>query len=309
MAALPILTASSTGIGAWRAMQDECGSGGQVLGIAQRSLYCGLGQAIVCVGTEEIGRGPLNVLLSRAEWMCLRDAVGCGDIVGFESYAEGVRAIVQCRETTVFKQVSSILPVIRLPELWRIREFVAERGCGPLLPVIRSEDVNDGQALSYEGIVAERVFHSLGLLKKSWQGCNSLATIQQAVRGLIGIGPGSTPSGDDVLVGYLGGMELLAPRNSRVRRLYTEYRKVLTDSIQFTSPISRAHLKWAIQGFFSETLLELLESLKQPGMKKIEPCLSRVIKQGASSGTDTILGLVSALEHGKEEKYDNHAFG
>ena len=309
MEALSILTASSTGTGAWRAMQYVLDSGGQVLGIAQRSLYCGLGQEIVCVGTEEIGRGPLNVLLSRAEWTYLRETVGCGDLVGFGSYTEGVQVIIQCREATVFKQVLSFLPVIRLPELWRIREFVAERGCGPLLPVIRSEDVEDGQAISYEGIVAERVFHSLGLLKKSWKGCNSLATIQQAVRGLIGIGPGSTPSGDDVLVGYLGGLELLAPMNSRVRRLYTEYRKVLTDSIQFTSPISRAHLEWAIQGFFSETLLELLESLKQPSMKKIEPCLSRVIKQGASSGTDTILGLVSALEHGKEEEYDNHAFG
>ena len=82
MEALSILTASSTGTGAWRAMKEVRGSGGQVLGIAQRSLYCGLGQAIVCIGSEEIGRGPLNVLLSRAEWTFLRDAVGCGDLVG-----------------------------------------------------------------------------------------------------------------------------------------------------------------------------------------------------------------------------------
>jgi len=268
-----------------------------------------LGQAIVCVGTEEMGRGPLNVLLAPAEWSFLRDAVWCGDIVGFGSYAAGARVIVQCREATVFKQGLSLSPVVRLPELRQIREFAAKRGRGPLVAVIRSADVQDGPALSFEEVVAERVVHSLSLLRESWQGCNSLSAIQQAVRGLIGIGPGSTPSGDDVLVGYLGGLELLAPTNSRARRLYTEYRKVLIDAIQFTSPISRAHLEWAIQGFFSESLLELLESLKHPGMKKIEPCLARVIKQGASSGTDTILGLVSALEHGKEEENDNHAFG
>jgi hypothetical protein len=309
MEALSVLAASSTGIGAWCAIRGDRGAGGRVLGIAQRSLYCELGQQIVCVGTEEMGRGPLNVLLPRAEWAFLRDAVGRGDIVGFGSYAAEGRVIVQCREATVFKQGLSLSPLVRLPELRRIREFAAKRGRGPLVPVIRSSAGEDRTALTFEGVVADRVTRSLGLLRESWQGCNSLSTIQKAVRGLIGIGPGSTPSGDDVLVGYLGGLELSGQMNSRARRLYAEHRTVLADAIQFTSPISRAHLEWAIRGFYSESFLELLESLKQPGMRKIESCLSRVVEQGASSGTDTIVGLVSALEHGKEEKYDNHAFG
>ncbi len=102
---------------------------------------------------------------------------------------------------------------------------------------------------------------------------------------LAGLGPGLTPSGDDVLAGIL----LVASMTERFSP--TELRAA-ADSTR-THDISRSFLKWAANGHSIEPVHDLLAAVAagQP----TQGAEQAVASVGATSGHDLLLGLRLAL--------------
>jgi hypothetical protein len=109
--------------------------------------------------------------------------------------------------------------------------------------------------------------------------------------GLIGLGPGLTPSGDDALGGMLValhafGFSVLADRLAAA---------MLPRARQRTNAISYAHLACAAEGEGAEPLHELLHTLATPGAPGLEDRLRLLDAVGHTSGWDALAGAALAL--------------
>jgi hypothetical protein len=115
------------------------------------------------------------------------------------------------------------------------------------------------------------------------------AHLKTAVRDLIGLGPGLTPSGDDVLAGALLGLH--ATGNASLAAQLGGH--VTAASVDGTSPLSAAFLRCAIDGETSAPLHQALSAaLTNADWPTALDTLDRI---GHTSGWDHLAGFSLAL--------------
>lgn len=108
-----------------------------------------------------------------------------------------------------------------------------------------------------------------------------------AVRRLVGAGPGSTPAGDDILVGVLAGMLALGHREAA-----TAVGAAIRPLLDRTTSASRHYLRAAIDGRFAERVHLLVQGLADPRLASVSARSART--WGATSGLDLLAGIVAA---------------
>lgn len=119
------------------------------------------------------------------------------------------------------------------------------------------------------------------------------AATAASTRALVGSGPGLTPSGDDALVGVLAVLHRTGPG-----AVAASLRVILVTSmlplLGRTTAISAHYLRLAMGGHFGEHLTNLVDGLEPDG--KVSPELvARVRSNGATSGADALVGVVTGL--------------
>ena len=109
---------------------------------------------------------------------------------------------------------------------------------------------------------------------------------------VVGRGPGSTPSGDDVLVGILAVLNSSHSGAAGARAAESLSRAILP-LLWTTSDVSAQLLRQAVKGLFSRDVHELvLALLGNPAPQQLRNTIRRVIETGATSGADTCMGLL-----------------
>lgn len=103
---------------------------------------------------------------------------------------------------------------------------------------------------------------------------------------LLGRGPGLTPSGDDVLAGYLVGAAAFGLAADDVRRL------VESQAARRTTTLSAALLRHAAAGETIPQVINLLDALA--GRRPLEPALAELRAVGHTSGAALASGLIAA---------------
>ena len=118
----------------------------------------------------------------------------------------------------------------------------------------------------------------------------------RAVEDLIGCGPGLTPSGDDLIVGFLAGLWSTAgddPARHTFRRVLCA---AVALSARATGDISRVYLTHASRGRFAEPLATLAARIGDGAtVGEIEQTTAAALRVGHSSGGDGVLGLLLGL--------------
>jgi|GEM_PF-1650957 len=110
----------------------------------------------------------------------------------------------------------------------------------------------------------------------------------ESLRGIVGAGPGTTPSGDDVLVGVLAGLRVLELDQQSAALI-----RHITPLIPATTAASRHYLSAATEGRFGEHVHDLVTALAEGDSPA--HTLRRAAGWGATSGTDLLVGLVATL--------------
>lgn len=171
------------------------------------------------------------------------------------------------------------------------------------------QTLNKQQRLLGSEIVAEDLFRSdetirAGVPRKAGEAMRTLVeatprynlTVASLVRALIGLGAGLTPSGDDILVGYLAGLWCsVLDKNERIQFVTSLGKAVVRFSRQ-TNDISRTYLYHASRGQVSRRLAELAETIchgEYPDrvLSKVESAM----QVGHTSGMDAVTGLLIGL--------------
>ena len=107
---------------------------------------------------------------------------------------------------------------------------------------------------------------------------------------LIGLGPGLTPSGDDVLVGIEAALHALAQPSAGFLAL------AIGDVEERTTTLAATLLRHAAAGEFAERLHTLLAALLGSNDEMIPAAIGRAAAWGATSGTDCLLGVLIGLD-------------
>jgi len=133
-----------------------------------------------------------------------------------------------------------------------------------------------------------------GLLEATRQ--FDLTAASPALGALIGLGSGLTPSGDDLLVGYLAGL-WCAVWNSRERtRFISSLGEAVIRLSARTNEISRTYLYHAARGQVSSRLADLAEAIcRGEGSDRLLAVAESAMRVGHTSGMDAVTGLLMGL--------------
>lgn len=139
------------------------------------------------------------------------------------------------------------------------------------------------------------------------QSAPSRAIRHKALSGLVGLGPGSTPSGDDFIVGVLLGEEALrVPRSKGAKEVadrrnamipWAKEKEGLWVAMDRTNDAGKTLLWQALQGRFPNYLIETLRSVADArGTQEVGDAVERAVSCGATSGTDALTGFLFSME-------------
>ena len=181
----------------------------------------------------------------------------------------------------------------------RIRElarYLAQRGQQDgLAPLVRPLLLGEATQETPLGRIA------LPLLRLLVQGCREpdMEKVEQAARGLAGLGPGLTPSGDDTLGGFIGVLVLVGAQAAMDAGANKRLVEAIANAARpRTTLLSATLLAHMARGEMAEQVGELLMALTLPpeAGAQVLQAAERVLAYGASSGGDTLLGLLLGLQ-------------
>jgi hypothetical protein len=115
--------------------------------------------------------------------------------------------------------------------------------------------------------------------------------VHRLLRQLVGAGPGSTPSGDDVVVVLLAGLD-----RAGAARAAGRVRAALRPLLQRTTAVSRHDLAAAIDGQVAERVHVLLAALADPRL--VPAAVAAARGWGATSGLDLAAGVAAGAVAG-----------
>ncbi|KAB2851362.1 MAG: DUF2877 domain-containing protein [Hyphomicrobiaceae bacterium] len=282
----------------------RCGAGcgallghacGRVAAIFERSFYIESHGEFVCVGPRRIGNGPLNAIVGAEDFELLRQAVTLGG-----TYAVAGDCSARFGKLSLHFSAASRWepPVVSPPSLdWSLSDIArVKTELDSLLPedglakIILRLDAAEGSPLASVARPAISSLRSVlraGATGHEWP----RETLTSAAR-LLGLGPGLTPSGDDVIGGVLIALRA-AKRRLLAERLWSA---LLPLAIAGTSPLSLAHLRAAAAGQGAEALHRAMNDLFSRSFDSLSVSIRDLGKVGHTSGFDGLAGVILALE-------------
>ena len=220
---------------------------GEVCAAFRRSFYLRYpGERYACVGDASLGHGPLNALVGDFRQAALGEQVAVSVASTWNPPTQPVAFNMKALEKTK----------------------VPEEGLGCLL-------------LGKHNALAEHAQPAIEALDEWLR--HGLA-VPGGASGLIGLGPGLTPSGDDYLGGMMVALHAVA-RDAQARALWRWLQPLLAAG---TSALSAAHLAAAAEGEGHEALHA---ALQEPSAESLE----RLDAVGHCSGWDALAGAAAVL--------------
>lgn len=173
--------------------------------------------------------------------------------------------------------------------------------------LISSHDTPDDIALSYARKkldAAESICSTMTSINSADETTksNQLNKLCNSLSGLIGVGTGLTPSGDDFMTGVLSTFKAFPQCfNSR---LISSLSNSICSRRNNTNEISSAFIDCALRGQFSKAIIDLYDSLcldnvQSPGIGQeyIDNLLDSFLDIGHTSGIDTLIGIYWSMTH------------
>jgi hypothetical protein len=227
----------------------------------------------------------------------------------FEMFTVGER--VTCRDDIL--RIDSLIVDLRGAQHWKC-DLPALK-TDPTNPAVASawsfvwDILNERQIRMKAEIVAKDLTHGdetrlTGISRRVGEAMRNLVTATRqhnltdssAVNALIGLGSGLTPSGDDILVGYMAGLWCTTRDQDERMKFVSNLGKAIIYQSQQTNEISRTYLYHAVQGQVSSRLADLAGAISR-GEKSghIASCTEVAMQVGHTSGTDSVTGLLIGL--------------
>ena len=275
------------GVLAHRALRN--GRRGRVAAVFERSLYVVLDDCWICIGAKDLGSGPLHLLCMglQPQYFSVGQEVIIADgaiLIGDVPFAGLDTASVWAPPPVPDWTLQSLrMGLVAVDEVWRLlpveQGLAASAGARP-----------PGRPSRLLTAAAPGLAALKRLIEAGLRGQRCAARDHQGIVELIGLGPGLTPSGDDLIGGALVALASLSRLATR-DALWRACRAHLDRS----NAISAAHLRSAALGYAAAPLHEAVHAVIAGQVDRIRPALTALSKVGHSSGLDALAGALMVL--------------
>lgn len=264
MKKIEISTFATAGKTACRMLQK--GAKGKVIGVFSQGIYAKMGEEILLLHDAKWGVVPFGIAVADIAAFAAKMHPALGDTV-ILSNAEiriGDATMPYCLGGHRTEPATCRAPLTK-EHLSAIYAYIRTHGSdGGMLALLREN----------RGNVREKID---ALMRGD----------ADAAVGLLGLGRGLTPSGDDFLCGFFSTLDCVAsPRFAAVR-------KAILQNLNRTTDISAAYIKSALRNEYC-TVYSYAARAVLDEMDFALPACDFVLEMGASSGTDTLLGALAA---------------
>jgi hypothetical protein len=279
--------------GAIAAQMLSATRGGRIAAVSQHSFYLESGGDFACIGAASIGRGPLNIIVERSDLL----ASAARTIrTGVQFGVEGHSIELGCGHRIAFGGAR----IWRPPEWLRfsraharrwLETLTAEAPCPQvgLAPLVLKQTGGDKSIARIASGPIGRLAAGLAADAVAGRIADKTAC---AARQLIGLGPGLTPSGDDMLAGIM--LALAATRHHRLRdQLWT---RIEPNVAALTSSLSGAHLRAAAEGMTFEAVHLALNDMLSGCLESMPVRLAGLDRVGHCSGWDMLAGAALIVQ-------------
>jgi len=279
---------------------------GVVIAVFNRSFYCDFKERLVCIGSLSLGISPLNVLTAFPdEGMLPSLGLRTGLPVRFSGrslLAVGDRLVLAVAGAEVWRPCAPPHPDFRLAktglealEQALIGRLPTEGLAGWIDPFFQHVPATN-PVLNRAVVPLNRL--QVWLAKALGEPRVPTDPDLSSLKGLLGLGPGLTPSGDDLLGGIMLALKALNKR----ALLKTFSRAVLHAMDEQVNPISAAHLRASMDGTGCAAVHGVINRILSGKREKWPERLNEIDGLGHTSGWDMLTGIVIVfrlwLEHG-----------
>lgn len=274
------------------------GGRGRVVAVFNRSIYCLIKGDYFCVGVRSLGMCPLNVVT------CIQE----GNAWANYDFQEGMPVQADHGQLRIGTELDLDLsgatvwhpPHLSTPDTVRAHAGInafdsvvgglfPDDGLGRLAAHIKSEEAGYSHLLNF---TKEPVYRLSKWLVEALR--HPEKTLDPGIehwKRLIGLGPGLTPSGDDLIGGVMLALHRLG-FNSVLAVLSEAVHSVLDE---MTTPLSAAHLRAAMNGGGNESVHTAMETILTGDSYGLQESLKKVGKVGHTSGWDAMGGVIIVL--------------
>jgi hypothetical protein len=271
-------------IGGYAAERMQHAREGRVRAVFERSAYVELDRQWICIGSERLGRGPLNAIVASpyAIGRTLARLAPQQPALGTWPRFRVADALLDCTNATFWHPALPARPIDRA----RLARGVARMRSAAHARIPAEGLAFVVGATGGTGVLADAGTAAAAALRR-WVAEDDAASPPDALRDMIGLGPGLTPSGDDFIGGALVALHALD---------WTSRARALADALLplgegATHPVSVAHLGAAAHGEGSEALHTCLLALAEDR----DPVRAHdaIAAIGHTSGWDALAGAMT----------------
>jgi len=297
----PVLEGSSVGRIAYSRLKE--GKEGTVHGVFDAAINILFPKGLVSLVLDIVQRGPLNVTLRLPVDLPKMSSLGirAGDKAKVQgsTLALGDRCLISLGSARIYSarrkfaqpmlkdtEIEANLQVVRKTTLL----FGNMAGLGQLFALMPLGAA--GETAGNLNIFASFALPRIVRLEQAFR-TEEKNALKVAVGELIGLGPGLTPSSDDMLAGLVLLCALYARNRGGAQRASRLTAQVIAEESRGrTTILSEEYLMQAASGRGNEPVIRLCTALLTAGQESVEQETRRVLAIGATSGTDMVLGIV-----------------
>lgn len=260
-----------------------------------RSFYLEADGHLICVASDNLHNGPFNILIKDSGQGPVRfgfpvtvgqrwtfDAQSLSSFDGPEIGIDLSKALTWQPKAPPKNPIDHSQLFTALEELKKLAASRQQSDGLLSLVLDKAQEPN-----SATGRAAIAPLNALSEQATAWLSDGDLR-ILSSLDEFLGLGPGLTPSGDDLIAGML----IACHHVGRGRGALELWRQLQNRAKTRTTPISIAHLSAAGQGMGAAPLHDLLDALIENRTDKLRRALDAVARIGHCSGMDAVGGLL-----------------
>ncbi len=282
---------------------------GKVYGVFNRTVnVLAEDNELLILARKDVQKSPITIIMDlppRIDMSTFGVKIGASVIkLGLFIQISGSKLLISLENATLWKARRQIKTSLAIKDIMSNCDTAKNIGIihgkqGGLLNLL--EHLNalvKGETLDAQefNLYSKNAFSHVIMLVKAVLSRN-LGDVRISVNSLIGLGPGLTPSCDDMLMGFMSSLLLVTEALSGNVYYAREVNQNIVSLVKGqTTLLSQKLLEQAALGEAPELTRNVVEAIAAGTEEQVKKATSRLLTVGHSSGTDTLLGILLGFQ-------------
>jgi len=297
MAERRLINAISVGSCALKILKD--GAVGEVHSTFERAFNVLISGELVGIARRDVPNDPFNIITDVEPNHSMQSLVDKGERIRVDEdlLKFGKELTISLNRADIWRPKHGVEKPIDIElvksNLSLLKELASWRNEGFGQLVLQVEDVISGAPCNDRQLnqVSRSGLPNIKSLVSAVRS-EDLELVRQSAKNLVGLGPGLSPSGDDLLAGFMAGLRWTVNSfNGNVDRV-DEINRTIAHVAEGTTMLGKQLLIRAAAGEVNEAVEGLLEAILAGQIEEVRTATEKVLAIGETSGVDSIVGIL-----------------